>query len=79
LSKIFFSNIQLRKCQNNLIELEHKVENCNNPDRIRFLEGAEETTEDIMKKLEKVAAFFYNMYLSNWFYIILLNLTLSWK
>lgn len=45
---------QLRKCQNHLLDLEAKVENCDDPERIRFLEGAEETTEEILKKLEKV-------------------------
>lgn len=46
------SRRQLVKCQNFLIELEAKVENCNDPERIRFLDGIEETTEDVMKKLE---------------------------
>ena len=48
------SRRQLVKCQNFLIELEAKVENCNDPERIRFLDGIEETTEDVMKKLETV-------------------------
>lgn len=51
----------MRKCQDNLHELEVKVENCNDPKRIRFLEGIEETTEDIMKKLEKVISFIGNL------------------
>ncbi len=45
---------QLVQCQNFLVELEAKVENCNDPNRIRFLDGVEETTEDVMKKLEIV-------------------------
>jgi hypothetical protein len=48
------SRQQLVQCQNFLIQLEAKVENCNDPERIRFLDGPEETTEDAMNKLEKV-------------------------
>ena len=48
------SRQQLIQCQNCLAELEARVENCNDPERIRFLEGAEETTEDVMRRLEKV-------------------------
>lgn len=48
------SRQQLVKCQNFLVELEAKVENCDDPNRIRYLEGVEETTESAMKKLEEV-------------------------
>ena len=53
------SREQLVKCQNFLAELEAKVENCEDPGRIRYLEGVEETTESVMKKLEEVSCFFF--------------------
>ena len=41
-------------CQNYLLKLEKQVEDCNNPERIRFLEGPEENVDDIMNKLEQL-------------------------
>jgi len=45
---------QLTQCQTRLIELELKVQNSDNPERINFLEGKEESPEEVVKKLEKV-------------------------
>ncbi|CAF0929077.1 unnamed protein product [Brachionus calyciflorus] len=45
---------QLVDCQNHLLKLEKQMENCNDPDRIRFLDGPEETTESVVKKLEQL-------------------------
>lgn len=42
------------ECQDNLTKLEGQVEDCNNPQRIRILDGPEETVEQLMQKLEKV-------------------------
>lgn len=43
------------ECQDNLSQLERKVEDCKNPQRIRILDGPEETVEELMQKLEKVS------------------------
>ena len=51
----FDTVVKLIDCQNYQFELEKKVEDCNNPERIRILEKNEETADDIMKKLEKVS------------------------
>jgi hypothetical protein len=37
-----------------LIDLEKILENPNDPARVRFLDGADESPEEIMKKLEQV-------------------------
>jgi hypothetical protein len=37
-----------------LVELEKEVQDSSNPERINFLEGKEETPEQIMKRLEQV-------------------------
>ncbi len=50
---IYFEN-KLVECQNYLHKLEKKVENCNDPERIRLLEGPEETVEQIIEKLAQV-------------------------
>lgn len=45
---------QLIDSQNNLLKLEKQMENCNDPSRIRFLDGPEETAETVVKKLEEL-------------------------
>lgn len=45
---------QLIDCQNHLLKLEKQMENCNDPNRIRLLEGPEETAETAIKKLEEL-------------------------
>lgn len=46
---------QLVDCQNYLVKLERKVEDCNDPARIRLLDKGEENVADLMKKLEEVS------------------------
>jgi hypothetical protein len=48
-----------------LQKLEKKVENCNDPERIRLLEGPEESVEQIIEKLAQV------------YYLIILNLLIQ--
>lgn len=45
---------QLIDSQNNLLKLEKQMENCSDPDRIRILDGPEETAETVVKKLEQL-------------------------
>jgi hypothetical protein len=45
---------QLIDCQNNLILLEKQVEDCNDPNRIRVLDGPEESVDDLISKMEQV-------------------------
>ena len=45
---------KLVDCQNYLVKLERKVEDCNDPARIRLLDKGEENLADLMKKLEEV-------------------------
>jgi hypothetical protein len=45
---------QLIDCQNILANLERQVENCNDPERVRMLEGPEEAVDDLIAKMEKV-------------------------
>lgn len=46
-------------------KLEKKVENCNDPERIRLLEGPEESVEQIIEKLAQV------------YYLTILNLLID--
>lgn len=45
---------QLEQCQNRVGQLEEQVQDCNNSERVNFLEGKEEKPEEIMKKLEDI-------------------------
>jgi hypothetical protein len=40
-----------------LVELEKRLENPNDPARVRFLDGTDDSPELIMKKLEQVNSF----------------------
>ncbi len=51
---------QLESCQERLVDLEKILENPNDPARVRFLDGNDDTPEVIMKKLEQVNIFFSN-------------------
>jgi len=44
----------LETCQERLVELEKRLENPNDPSRVRFLHGTDDTPEEIMRKLEQV-------------------------
>ena len=45
---------QLVDGQDHLLKLERQMENCNDPSRIRLLDGPEETAETVIKKLEEL-------------------------
>jgi hypothetical protein len=46
--------------------LETQVQNSDNPERVNFLEGKDESPEQIVKKLEQVrASFFYALLLKS--------------
>ena len=47
---------QLLECQNLVIQLERKVEDCNDPTRMRFLDGEAESPDEIVAKVEKLEA-----------------------
>lgn len=49
-----------------MVKLENQVEDCTNPERIRLLDGPEESVDELMQKLEKV-------YFNYHFYSIHLN------
>lgn len=53
---------QLVECQDYVVKLENQVEDCTNPERIRLLDGPEESVEELMEKLEKVGFFLFTRY-----------------
>lgn len=50
----YISALQLIECQDYVVKLENQVEDCTNPERIRLLDGPEESVDELMQKLEKV-------------------------
>ena len=53
---------QLETCQDRLLELENMLENPNDPSRVRFLDGVDDSPEMIMKKFEQVMKNMKNSY-----------------
>jgi hypothetical protein len=53
--------VKLSECQKYLLKLEKNVENCNDQDRIRFLEGPEDSVEQLIEKLAKVVNYLNNI------------------
>ena len=53
--------LQLESCQERLVELEKALENPNDPARVRFLDGEDESPAAIMKKLEQVITNQYSL------------------
>lgn len=50
----------METCQERLVELEKRLENPNDPSRVRFLHGTDDTPEEIMRKLEQVQNHFFH-------------------
>ena len=46
--------VQLIDCQKNLTKLEQRVEDCHNPERVRMLEGHEDSVDDLIAKMEQI-------------------------
>ena len=49
-----FVFLQLSQCQDRMLEMEKLLENPNDPDRVRYLQGKDLTPADMHSKLEEV-------------------------